>query len=334
MPMERRTFIRQSLALVAALTAPGYAWAQSAGASAAYPARPVQLIVGFPRGGPNDILARLIADWLTQRLGQPFVVDNRAGSSGNIATEAVVRAAPDGYTLLLAGPANAIGASLSDKLPFVFLTDIAAVGGITREPLVLLVHPSVAARDARELIALAKSRPGALTMASTGIGSSPHVSGELFRIMASPDKPLDLPVVHYAGGGPALEAMIEGAAQVMFEPMSAAIEPVRKGQLRALAVTSAQRSKALPDIIALGDVVAGYEASAATGIGVPRNTPADIIATLNAALNAAFVDPTMAARLADTGGAPLPGTPADFARVLADETEKWGRVVRASIRKP
>jgi tripartite-type tricarboxylate transporter receptor subunit TctC len=254
------------------------------------------------------------------------VVENQPGSSGNIATAAVVRAPADGYTLLLAGPANAIGASLYPNLPFNFLRDIAPVAGITREPLVMVVHPSVPAKSVGELIAYAKVEPGHLKLASTGQGSSPHVSGELFKMLTG----LALPVVHYAGGGPALKAMIEGQAQLMFEPMSASIEPVRSGKLRALAVTTAARAAVLPDVPPLGEFVPGYEASAVTGIGVPRDTPADVIATLNAAINAAFTDGAMQTRLADTGGSVLPGSPAEFGRILAEETEKWARVVKAS----
>ena len=293
-----------------------------------YPDKPVRLVIGFPQGGPNDILGRLIADWLTRDLGQPVMVENRPGNSGNIGTEAVVRAQPDGTTLLLVGPANAISGSLEQNLPFNFLRDIVPIGGITREALVLVVHPSVAARSVVELIALAKSKQ--LRMASTGVGSSPHLSGELFKSMAG----LDLPVIHYAGGGPALAAMIAGETEVMLEPMSAAITPVRSGKLRALAVTTAQRSAVLPVLPALADAVPGYEASAVTGLGAPRGTPDSIITRLNAALNAAHADPTMKQRLADTGGEPLTGTPVEFARLMQTETEKWGRVVRAAAAKP
>jgi tripartite-type tricarboxylate transporter receptor subunit TctC len=289
-----------------------------------YPTRPVRLIVGFPAGGPNDILGRLIAEWLSSRLGQPVEVENQPGNSGNIATAAVVRAAPDGHTLLLAGPANAISASLPGKLDFVFLRDIAPVAGITREPLVLLVHPAVPARSVAELIAYAKADPGRVRMASTGAWSSPHASGELFKMLTG----IAVETVHYAGGGPALKELAAGNAQMMFEPMSAAIGPVRAGRLRALAVTTAARSAALPDIPTVADSVPGYEASAATGIGAPCGTPAAIVERLNREINAAFADPAMKARLADTGGMPLPGTPAEFAKVLADETEKWGKVVR------
>ena len=305
----------------------GFARAQS---TQSYPAHEIHLVVGFPAGGPNDILGRLIGQWLAQRLGQPVLIENRPGSSGNIATGAVVRAPADGYTLLLAGPANAINPSLADNPDFNFLRDIAAVAAITREPLVMLVHPSVPARSVPEFIAYARANPAAIKMASTGNGSSPHVTGLLFKMMTG----LDLTVVHYAGGGPALKEMIEGEAQIMFEPMSAAIAPVRSGKLRALAVTTAARSDALPDIPALGEFVAGYEASAVTGIGAPVNTPADIVDRLNREINAAFTDPAMKARLLDTGGAVLPGSPADFGRLMAAETEKWAKVIRAASPKP
>jgi tripartite-type tricarboxylate transporter receptor subunit TctC len=295
-----------------------------------YPARPIHLIVGFPAGGPNDILARLMGQWLSGRLGQPVIVENRPGASGNIATEAVVRAPGDGYTLLLVGPANAINPSIYDNLNHSFLRDIAPVAAITREPLVMLVHHSVPAKTGPEFIAYAKANPGKIKMASTGNGSSPHVSGLLFKMMTG----VDLTVVHYTGGGPALKGMIEGQAQIMFEPMSASIEPIRSGKLRALAVTTATRSEALPDIPTLGESVPGYEASAVTGIGVPANTPVEIIDRLNREINAAFTDPTMKARLLDTGGAVLPGSPADFGRLMAEETEKWAKVVKYSGSNP
>jgi tripartite-type tricarboxylate transporter receptor subunit TctC len=321
---SRRRVLRLAGIAAALAALPQRGWAQS------YPSAPVRLIVGFPAGGPNDILARLMAQWLTQRLGQPFVVENRPGASGNIATEAVVRAGADGHTLLLVGPANAIGASLYPGLAFNFLRDIAPVAGITREPLVMVVHPSVPATTVAEFIAYAKAEPGRIKLASTGNGSSPHVSGELFKMLTG----VEVAVVHYAGGGPALKAMIDGQAQLMFEPMSAAIAPIRNGQLRALAVTTAARSPALPEVPPMADAVPGYEASAVTGIGAPRSTPAEIIAALNAAINAAFADPAMSARLADTGGSALAGSPAEFGKLLAEETEKWGKVVKFSGAKP
>jgi tripartite-type tricarboxylate transporter receptor subunit TctC len=291
-----------------------------------YPSRPVRFIVGFPAGGPNDILGRLVAQWLSERLGQPFVVENRPGASGNLATEAVVRAPADGDTLLLVGPANAINASLYDSLDFNFLRDIAPVAGITREPLVMLLHPSVPAKSVPELVAYAKANPGTIRMATTGNGSSPHVAGVQFTMMAG----VDVVLVPYAGGGPALKDMIGGQAQMMFEPMSASIEPIRNGQLRPLAVTTAARSAVLPDVPTLGEFVPGYEASAVTGVGAPKDTPAGIVGRLNAAINAAFADPVMKARLADTGGTVLPGSPGDFGELIAAETEKWAKVVRYS----
>jgi tripartite-type tricarboxylate transporter receptor subunit TctC len=291
-----------------------------------YPSRPVRFLIGFPAGGPNDILGRLIAQWLSERLGQPFAVENKAGTSGNVATEMVVRAPADGYTILLVGPANAISGSLYPNLGFNFLRDIAPVAAITREPLVMVVHPSVPAKTVPEFLAYAKTNSAQVKMASTGNGSSPHVTGELFKQMTG----LKLEVVHYGGGGPALKAMIDGQAQVMFEPMSASIGPLRNGKLRALAVTTATRSQALPEIPPLAESVSGFEASAVTGIGVPKGTPPEIIATINKAVNAVFADPAMKAKLADTGGTPLSGSAADFAKLLAAETEKWGKVVKAA----
>jgi len=317
MRLPRRRFLR-----LAAMAAAAPAVARGAQAQT-FPARPLRLVVGFPAGGPNDILGRLIAQWLAPRLGQPVEVENQPGSSGNIATAAVVRAPADGHTLLLVGPANAISASLPEKLDFVFLRDIAPVAGITREPLALVVHPAVPAKDVAELIALARADPGKVRMASTGAWSAPHVSGELFKMLTG----IRVETVHYAGGGPALKELAAGNAQMMFEPMSAAIGPVRAGKLRALAVTTATRVASL-DVPTVGDTVPGYEASAVTGIGVPRDTPTAIVDKLNAEITAAFADPAMRARFADSGGNVLPGTPAEFARLMADETEKWAKVVR------
>jgi tripartite-type tricarboxylate transporter receptor subunit TctC len=289
-----------------------------------YPTSPLRLVVGFPAGGPNDTLARLIAEWLSRRLGQPVAVENQPGNAGNVATAAVARTAPDGHTLLLVGPANAISASIPEKLDFVFLRDIAPVAGITREPLVLLVHPTVSATSVAELIAYAKANPGKVRLASTGAWSSPHVSGELFRMLTG----VSVEIEQYAGGGPALKALAAGDAQMMFEPMSAAIGFVRAGKLRALAVTTSTRSPALPDVPTVADSVPGYEASAVTGIGVPHGTPAAIVERLNTEINAAFADAAMRAKLLDTGGMVLPGAPAEFGKLLADETEKWAKVVR------
>lgn len=295
-----------------------------------YPTQPLRLVVGFPAGGPNDIQGRIIAQWLSTRLGQPVNVDNRPGGSSNPATEEVVRAPADGYTLMLVGPANTINPSLYDNLPFNFLRDIAPVGSVIREPLVMVVHPSVKANTVAEFIALAKANPGKLKMASTGKGSSPHVSGLLFTSMAG----VDLEIVQYAGGGPALKGMIEGGAQMMFEPMSASIGPVRSGKLRALAVTTTTRSTALPDVPPLNDAVPGYEASALTGIGVPAKTPPAIIERLNKEINAGLTDPALKKRFIDGGGIILGGSPADFSKMLAAETEKWAKVIKSAGVKP
>ncbi len=308
------------------------AWPVAARIAAAqtYPSRPVRLLVGFPAGGPNDILGRLIAQWLTQRLGQPFNVENMPGDAGNVATAAVVRAPADGHTLLLVGPSNAINGSLSDKLDFDFLRDIAPVAGLTREALVMLVNPAVAAKSARDLIADAKASPGKLRIALTDPGSAPHATGELFRMMTG----LEVTRVSFPGGPAALKGTIEGKADLMFEPLSASIEPLKSGKLRALAVTGAVASPALPDLPPLSDVLRGFEASSASGIGAPRATPAAIIDTLNQAINAAFADPAMRARLTDTGGTVLAGSPADFGKLMAEETAKWAKVVKFAAAKP
>jgi tripartite-type tricarboxylate transporter receptor subunit TctC len=316
MSIGRRRLLRHAMA-AAILPALGR---RAAGES--FPSRPIRLVVGFPAGGPNDILARLIAAWLSSRLGQPVAVDNQPGHSGNLATAAVARAAPDGHTLLLVGPANAISASLPDKLDFVFLRDIAPVAGITREPLVLLVHPSVPATNVAELVAYAKADPAKVRLASTGAWSSPHVSGELFKMLTG----IVVETVHYAGGGPALKELAAGNAQMMFEPMSAAIGPVRAGKLRALAVTTATRSPAL-DVPTVAETVPGYEASALFGMGAPKSTPKEIIEKLNKAINAALADANVRDRLVDLGGAPLIRSPEDFGKMIADETAKWQKVV-------
>jgi tripartite-type tricarboxylate transporter receptor subunit TctC len=327
----RRSFLRSALSLAlnvtvaaAILLMPQLAGAQS------YPTKPLRLVVGFPAGGPNDIQGRMIAQWLSARLGQPVKVDNRPGGSSNPATEEVVRAPADGYTLMLVGPANTINPSLYDNLPFNFLRDIAPVGSVIREPLVMVVHPSVKANTVAEFIALAKANPGALKMASTGKGSSPHVTGLLFTSMTG----VDVEVVQYAGGGPALKSMIEGQAQMMFEPMSASIEPVRSGKLRALAVTTTTRSAALPDVPPLNDAVPGYEASALTGIGVPAATPPAVVERLNKEINAGLADAVMKQRFIDGGGILLGGSPADFGKLLAAETEKWAKVIKSAGVKP
>jgi tripartite-type tricarboxylate transporter receptor subunit TctC len=289
-----------------------------------YPTRPVRIIVGAAPSGSFDIMARLIGQRLSEQLGQPFVIDNRPGAVGNIATEAVVRSPADGYTLLLVGAPHAINATLYDKLNFNFIRDIAPVAGIDREPLVMAVNPSVPARTVPEFIAYAKANPGKISMASAGNGTPSHVSGELFKMMAG----VNMVHVPYRGGGPALPDLLAGQVQVMFPSMSSSIEYVRTGKLRALAVTTATRSDALPQVSTVSDFVPGFEATLWTGIGAPKNTPADIVDKLNREINAGLADPTIKARLADLGGTPLVGSPADFGKLIADETEKWAKVVK------
>jgi tripartite-type tricarboxylate transporter receptor subunit TctC len=290
-----------------------------------YPSRPVRIIVGFAAGSAFDILARLIGQRLSERLGQPFVIENRPGAGGNIGTEAVVRARPDGYTFLIAGSPDAINATLYDKLNFNFIRDIAPVAGIARAPNVMVVHPSFAAKTVPEFIAYAKANPGRISMASAGIGSATHMSGELFKMMAG----VNMVHVPYRGQASALTDLLGGQVQVDFATMPPSIEYVRAGKLRALAVTSAMRSEALPDLPIMGEFLPGYEASLVTGLAVPRNTPAEIIDKLNKEINAALADSKIKAHLADLGGTALAGSPADFGKLIADETDKWGKVIRA-----
>jgi len=291
-----------------------------------YPARPVHVMVGYAPGGSGDILARLVGQWLSERLGEALVVENRPGAGTNIATEAVVHALPDGYTVLLVSAANFINATLYEKLPFNFIRDIAPVVALTREPNVMVVHPSVPAKSVAQFIAYAQENPGKVTMASGGTGASSHVSGELFKMLTS----VDMVHVPYRGAGPALTGLLGGQVQVYFSPMAAALEYVRAGKLRALAVTTAARSPALPDVPALREYVPDYEASQWYGIGAPRDTPAEIVGRLNAEANNVLADPKMQARLADLGQTPLGGSPVDFAKLVAEQTEKWGRVVKFS----
>jgi tripartite-type tricarboxylate transporter receptor subunit TctC len=295
-----------------------------------YPTRPVRFIIGYPPGGSADLTARLLGQWLSERLGQPFVIESRPGASTNIATEAVVRAPPDGYTLLLVAPANAINATLYEKLNFNFIRDIAPVAGIIRFPNVIVVNPSVPAKTVPEFIAYAKANPGRLNMASSGNGSTIHVSGELFKMMTG----VNMIHVPYRGGAPALTDMISGQVQVMFDNVPTSIEFIRAGKLRALAVTTATRSEVLPDLPTVADFVPGYEASAWYGVGVPKGTPDDIIDKLNKEINAILAEPKAKARLADLGASLLAGSPADFGKLVADETEKWGKVVKFSGAKP
>jgi tripartite-type tricarboxylate transporter receptor subunit TctC len=296
----------------------------------AYPTRPVRIIVGFPAGGAFDILARLMGQWLSGRLGQQFIVENRPGAGSNIGTEAAIRAPADGYTLLLLGSPNAINATLYDKLNFNFIRDIAPVASLVRLPNVMEVTPSVPAKTVPEFIAYAKANPGKLTMASGGNGSVSHVAGELFKMLAG----VNMVHVPYRGGAPALTDMLGGRVQVMFDNTASSIEHIRTGGLHALAVTIAMRAEVLPDLPTVGDFVEGYEASTIVGIGVARNTPVEIIDRLNKEINAGLADPKIKARLADVGGLVLVLSSADFAKLIADETEKWGKVIRAANIKP
>ena len=295
-----------------------------------YPTRPVHIVVGFAAGSAFDILARLIGQWLSERIGQPFVVENRSGAAGSIATEAVVRARPDGYTLLVTGSPDAINATLYDNLSFKFVHDIAPVAGIGRAPNVMVVHPSLPAKTVSEFIAYAKANPGKISMASAGVGSASHMSGELFEMMA------DVSMVHvpYRGQAPALTDLLGGQVQVDFSTMPPAIEYIKAGKLRALAVTSSARFEALPDVPAMAEYLPGYEASLLTGLGAPKNTPADIIAVINKETNSALADPRIRAQLAALGNTVLPGSPADFGRLIAQEAEKWAKVIRAANIKP
>ncbi len=295
-----------------------------------YPSRPVRIIVGFAAGGAGDIIARLMGQWLSERLGQQFVVENRTGAGTNIATEAVARAAADGYTLLLTTTSNFINATLYEKLSFNFMRDIAPVVLISREPNVMVVHLSVQANTVPEFIAAARANPGKITMASGGNGAPSHVSGELFKMLTG----IDLIHVPYRGAGPALSDLLGGQVQVYFAPMSAAVEYIRAGRLRALAVTTATRSEVLAGVPTVSEFVPGFEASQWYGIGVPRNTPVDIVEKLNAEINAILAEPTVKARLADLGERALGGSSAEFGRLIAEETEKWGRVVKFSGARP
>jgi tripartite-type tricarboxylate transporter receptor subunit TctC len=325
MKLPRRLFL-QLAAAAAALPAVS----RNAGAQA-YPQRPVRLIVPFASGGASDILARLIGQWLSERLGQPFVIEMRPGAGGNVGTEAVVNAPPDGQTLLMVNAApSAINATLYDKLSFSFLRDMAPVGGVVRTPLVLLVNPSFPVKTVPELIAFAKANPGKVNMASAGNGTPPHVAGELLKMMAG----VDIVHVPYRGGGPALVDLLGGQVQMMFGVITSSMEYIKAGKLRPLAVSTAMRAQALPDLPTVGDFLPGYEASDWYGICAPKGTPAEIIGKLNAEINAGLADPKLSARLADLGASVLPGSPAEFGKLIADETEKWGKVVRAAHMKP
>jgi tripartite-type tricarboxylate transporter receptor subunit TctC len=295
-----------------------------------YPSRPVRWIVAGAAGNATDILARLMGQWLSERLGQPFVIENRPGAGGNIGTEAVVRAPADGHTLLLVGAFNFINTTLYEKLNFNFIRDIAPVASLIRVPNVMEVNPSFPARTVPEFITYAKTNPGKINFASPGVGSSIHMSGELFKMMTG----INMTHVAYRGAAPALTDLISGQMQLMFDNLPSSIEYIRAGKLRALAVTTATRSGELPDIPTVGDFVPGFEATAAPGVGAPRNTPAEIIDRLNKEINAGLADPRIKARLAELGGTVLAGSPADFGRLISDETEKWGKVVKFAGIKP
>jgi tripartite-type tricarboxylate transporter receptor subunit TctC len=316
---HRRQFLHLAAGAAALPAVSHIAWAQT------YPTRPVRLIEGFGAGSAPDILARLIGQSLSEQLGQSFVIENRSGAAGNIATEAVVRAAPDGYTLLLVTASNAINATLYDKLGFNFIRDIAPVASICRVPLVMEVHPSVPTKTVAEFIAYAKANPGKINMASAGTGSIPQMAGEMFKMMTG----LDLFHVPYRGAQ-VFPALLAGDAQIYFGPLLSSIEYIRAGKLRALAVTTTTRSDALPEVPALSDTLPDYEASAWYGIAAPRNTPAELIKRLNKEVNISIADPKFEARLANLAGTVLSGSPADFGKLISDETNKWGKVIVVS----
>jgi tripartite-type tricarboxylate transporter receptor subunit TctC len=295
-------------------------------AAQSYPARPVRVMVGFAPGGSADIVARLIGQWLTERLGQPFVIENRPGAGTNIATEAVVKATPDGYTLLLITAANAINATLYGKLNFNFIRDIAPVAALGREPNAMLVNPSVPAKTVPEFIAYAKANPGKIVMASGGNGAPSHVSGEMFKMMTG----IEMVHVPYRGAAPALSDLLGGQVHVYFGPLLASVEYIKVGKLRALAVTSLTRSEILPEVPTVDEVVPGYEASQSYGVGAPKETPTEFVDKINKEVNAALADPKMKARFAELGATVLPGSPADYGKFIADETEKWAKVIRAA----
>jgi tripartite-type tricarboxylate transporter receptor subunit TctC len=324
MILPRRQFLRLAAGAAAMPVIPRIARAQ------AYPSRPVRIVIGVVSGGPADFLARLIGQLLSERLGQPVIVESRPGAGSNIATEAVVRAPADGYTLLMASPPNAINATFYDRLNFNFIRDIAPVAGIMSAPYIMVVSPSFPAKTVPEFIAYAKANPGKINMASAGIGTGTHLAGELFKMMAG----VDMVHVPYRGLGPVLTDLFGGQVQVYFPSMAGAIEHVKAGTLRALAVTAATRLTMLPDTPTIGEFAPGYEASGWYGVGAPKNTPAEIVAKLNKEINTGLADPEIKARLSDLGGTLLSGPPGDFGKLIADETEKWAKVVKFSGAKP
>jgi len=324
MKLPRRDFLRLAAIATALPVVSQVARAQG------YPTRPVRVIVGFAPGGGNDITARLMGQWLSEHLGQPFVIENRPGAATNIATEAVVNTAPDGYTLLFVATSAAINATLYDKLNFNFIRDMTPIAGIMRIPNVMVVNPSVPARTLPEFIAYAKAHPGKVNVASPGVGTSVHLSAELFKMMTG----VDMVHVAYKGSAPSLTDLIGGQVQVSFATMPAAIEFIRTGKLRALAVTTATRSPALPDVPTVGEFVSGYEVSTWYGMCARVGTPAEAIDKINKEINAGLADPTMKARLADLGGISIAGSPGDFGKLIADETAKWAKVIKAANIKP
>jgi tripartite-type tricarboxylate transporter receptor subunit TctC len=324
MKLPRRKFLHLAAGAAALPAVSRIAWAQT------YPSRPVRWIVGFSPGGPSDITARLIGQWLTERLGQPFIIENRPGAGGNIATEVVARAPADGYTLLMVNSSHAINASLYEKLNFNFIRDIAPVASFYRVPNVMVINPSFSAKTVPEFIAYAKANPGKINMASSGMGTTPHLCGELFKMMTG----INMVHVPYRGAAPAVTDLLAGQVQVMFDTMSTSIEYIRAAKLRALAVTAATRTLALPDIPTMDDFVPGFESNSWQGVGMPKQTPAEVVEKLNNEINASLADLTVKARIADFGGVPTAMKPADFGKLMAEETEKWAKVVKFSGAKP
>jgi tripartite-type tricarboxylate transporter receptor subunit TctC len=324
MKLLRRTFLRLAASAVALPAIPRIAPAQT------YPSRPVRIIVGFAAGGPTDVFARVVAQWLSDHLGQQFVVENKPGAGSNIATEMVVNALPDGYTLLLTAPANTINTTLYDKLSFNFIRDIAPVASLVRTIYVMVVNPAIPAKTVPEFISYAKANPGRINMASAGSGTPQHVAGELFKMMTG----VEMVHVPYRGATPALTDLIGGQVQVMFDNMTSSLEFIKAGKLRALAVTASTRSALLPNIPTVSDFVPGFEASAQFGLGAPKNTPAEIVDKLNKEINASLADPKIRQRFADLAADVLPCSPAEFRKLIADETQKWAKVVKFSGAKP
>jgi tripartite-type tricarboxylate transporter receptor subunit TctC len=324
MKISRRKFLHLAAGSTALPALPRTARAQ------AYPSRPVHIIVPYAAAGPNDIVARVVSQWLSEHLGQPFVIENRPGAGSNIGTEMVVHSPPDGYTVLIVSVSHAINATLYEKLSFNFSHDIAPVAGVIRVPNVMVVNPAFPAHSVREFIDYGRANPGKLNFGSSGVGASNHMGGELFKALTG----LDMMHVPYRSSGPALTDLISGQVQVMFDSIASAVEHIRAGRLRALGVTTATKADALPEVPVIADAVPGYEVSNWFGFGMPRSTPTDVVTTFNKAVNEAIADPKLKARLAELGGILMPGSPADFGKLIAEETEKWGKVIRSANIKP